>query len=328
MKLRAGLAAILVLSTFGACASLAANRTQGSRATARDSISVSQWAAQKGMAVRWIKRDESVELTRNGSRIRLQADSREAEINGTSVWLLFPVTRRDGGLWLSQRDLQATFGPILSPPSRAGGTIKNICLDPGHGGRDPGFKAGFSQEKAYTLLLAKQLRDDLTRAGFAVTLTRTSDRYVDLSDRPGLARNRRADLFISLHFNSVGSDQRDVHGTEVYSLTPQGAPSTNSRGETGGAGSIGNRNDSKNLFLAYQVQKALVANLGAVDRGVHRARFVVLRDATMPAVLVEAGFLSHPAEGKKIRDSEYRRKISRAVVEGVQAYKRMTEPRA
>ena len=75
------------------------------------------------------------------------------------------------------------------------------------------------------------------------------------------------------------------------------------------------------MVLAYQLQKSLSRNLGTEDRGVHRARFVVLRDATMPSALVEAGFMSHPEEGRKIFSAEYRRQIARAIVEGLNAYR-------
>jgi N-acetylmuramoyl-L-alanine amidase len=111
-------------------------------------------------------------------------------------------------------------------------------------------------------------------------------------------------------------------------LTPAGAPSSNARGEGAGAGSFaGNRSNDKNIFLAYQLQKSLTKNLAVEDRGVHRARFWVLRDAPMPAVLIEAGFLSNPAEGKKISDPAYRRQMARAIVDGIIAYKKQMEQR-
>ena len=105
-------------------------------------------------------------------------------------------------------------------------------------------------------------------------------------------------------------------------LTPAGAPSTNAGGEGGGAGWFaGNRFNDQNMLLAYQVQKALARQLGIEDRGVHRARFAVLRDAVMPAVLIEAGFMSHPTEGRKIFSASYRREIARAIVEGIMSYR-------
>ena len=134
-----------------------------------------------------------------------------------------------------------------------------------------------------------------------------------------MARRAGADLFLSLHFNAADIGRADARGSEVYALTPVGAASTNARGEGANAGAFpGNRQDEENLLLAFQIQKSLVGQLGSEDRGVRRARFEVLREATMPAALIEAGFLSHPVEGKKIFTVDYRRQMARAIVAGVQ----------
>jgi N-acetylmuramoyl-L-alanine amidase len=204
--------------------------------------------------------------------------------------------------------------------------VTRICLDPGHGGRDSGNHIGSHLEKAYTLLLAQELAAQLTRAGYKVTLTRNSDNFIELGDRPEIAKKRSADLFISLHFNSAPNSASTVRGAEVYCMTPVGAPSTNARGEGAGAGWYpGNRLNDKNVFLAYQLQKSVTKSLGAEDRGLHRARFAVLRDATMPAVLIEAGFMSNPSEGRKIFDAGYRRQTAKAIVEGIAAYRNSVE---
>jgi N-acetylmuramoyl-L-alanine amidase len=218
--------------------------------------------------------------------------------------------------------LDETIVPILSPPINAAGIkIKTICIDPGHGGKDPGNRVGWNQEKKYTLLLAQEVSTQLKTAGFNVVLTRRSDSFVDLPSRPELARARRADLFVSLHFNSTEEARNQVQGSEVYCLTPAGAFSTNARGEGDSRSVAGNRNDEKNMLLAYQIQKSILKNLGVEDRGVKRARFAVLRDTTMPAILVEAGFMSHPTEGKKIFNPAYRQQMARAIVEGILNYK-------
>ena len=185
--------------------------------------------------------------------------------------------------------------------NQPGAKVRTVCLDPGHGGKDPGNEVGSNQEKQHTLLLAKEVRAQLARAGLKVTLTRSTDSFVELPARPELAKRRSADLFVSLHFNAAEAGRSTVQGAEVYCLTPAGASSTNARGEGNGGGWFpGNRHNEQNLYLAYQVQKALTRNLAVEDRGVRRARFAVLRDAVMPAVLIEAGFLSHPVEGRQI----------------------------
>jgi hypothetical protein len=91
-----------------------------------------------------------------------------------------------------------------------------------------------------------------------------------------------------------------VSGPETYCITPVGAASSNAQGEGANYGATtANFSERKSLLLAYQVQRSLVKNLGAEDRGVRRARFAVLRDAAMPAILIESGYMTHPVEGQK-----------------------------
>jgi N-acetylmuramoyl-L-alanine amidase len=293
----------------------------------REHVRLAAWAKAQGLEVSWLAKDKVLQLIGRSNRIVLTLNSREARVNGISVWMLFPVVQHSGYVYLSRSDTLSTFGPLLAPGKSA--RITTICLDAGHGGRDPGNRSGSSYEKDYTLLLVNEVRNMLTKAGFKVVLTRSTDVYLDLENRPAIARKRGADLFVSLHFNAAESSRSLVKGAEVYSMTPAGAPSTNAQGEGAGAGSFsGNRNNDQNLLLAYHVQKSLVNSLYAEDRGVRRARFAVLRDATMPAILVEAGFMSHPAEGRKIFSAEYRRQMAKAIVDGIQAYQKVVQPAA
>jgi len=290
-------------------------------------VRFADWARGQGLKASWLKRGESVELVKSGVRLQFAVASREASFNGVQLWLLLPLTTRNGEVYLSQLDIDNTFRPLLAPPRNPPGKkVRTICLDAGHGGKDPGNRVGGRQEKEYTLRLTLELRDQLRRAGFKVALTRAGDSYPSLSDRPGAARRARADLFLSLHFNAAENGRADARGSEVYALTPAGAASTNARGEGANTGAFpGNRSDSANLLLAFQIQKSLLGQLHSEDRGVRRARFEVLREATMPAVLIEAGFLSHPVEGKKIFTAEYRRQMARAIVAGIQAYQKIVE---
>ncbi len=290
-------------------------------------VRLSEWARWQGLETRWLKREETFQAAKRGVRLQFTVDSREASFNGLQLWLLLPLATRNGDIYISQLDIDSTFRPLLSPPRNARGKkVRTICLDAGHGGKDPGNRVAGRQEKDYTLRLTLELRDQLLRAGFKVVLTRSTDTYPELSGRPALARRAGADLFVSLHFNATENGRDEARGSEVYAMTPVGAASTNSRGEGAGAGaSSGNRSDEKNLLLAFQIQKSLIRQLGSEDRGVRRARFEVLREATMPAALIEAGFLSHPIEGRKIFTTEYRRQMAKAIVEGIQAYKQIVE---
>jgi N-acetylmuramoyl-L-alanine amidase len=318
------LAILLVVTLTREAAAAEPRAIDPVRINGKEYLRLTDWASANGFSVRWTKKDEALQLS-GPAKLELQIHSPEAQIDDVEVRLLFPLAQQRDAVYISRADLQSTFGPILSPP-RTRTQVKTICLDPGHGGKDPGFSVGSNKEKKYTLLLAKELQDQLSRAGFKVSLTRTRDTYPERAERPDLARRRNADLFISLHFNATESSAKTVQGVEVYCLTPAGAPSSNAGGEGGGAGWFaGNRHNNENMYLAYQLQKTLTRGLGAEDRGVHRARFEVLREATMPAVLIEGGFMSHPVEGKKIFTPAYRKQMARAILDGITAYKKTTE---
>ncbi|MEK7707191.1 MAG: N-acetylmuramoyl-L-alanine amidase [Verrucomicrobiota bacterium] len=318
------LAASLALSAMSSPA--ASLRGDAVRVHGTDYVGLADWSRVKGLKWRWLKRDESFQLTNATVRFQFAVDSREARFNGLQLWLLFPLATRNGEILISRLDADNTLRPLLAPPRNGPDKkIKTICLDPGHGGKDSGNRVASKQEKDFTLRLAFELRDQLRKAGFQVYLTRSGDTFVELFDRNAVARSRNADLFVSLHFNATDGGRNEAKGAEVYALTPAGASSTNARGEGKGGWATGNKFNANNLLLACQIQKSLVRNLEVEDRGVRRARFAVLRDAAMPAVLIEAGFMSHPTEGKKIFDAAYRREMARAIVDGIGSYKRIVE---
>jgi N-acetylmuramoyl-L-alanine amidase len=293
----------------------------------KEYVRVADWARENDLALRWLKRDESVLLTNRSARLEFEVDSRAAQVNGVNVWLSHPVVQRNGSVYVSELDLRTAVRPVLYPPqNRPGAKVQTIVLDPGHGGNDPGNLDGSHQEKRYTLLLAQELSDQLRRAGLKVSLTRTSDVFVPLAERPGMARRRGADLFISLHWNSVSVGRNETKGAQTYCLSPAGAASSNEGGGNSGTGNErGNANNDKNMFLAYEIQRSLVRELRTDDQGVRRARYEVLREATMPAVLIEGGYMSHPAESRHIYDAAYRKLMARAIVEGVLSYKAHVE---
>ena len=295
----------------------------------RDYVRLRDWAAANDFQVRWAVRDKEVELSdKRGRHVRLAVNSAEAEVSGVKLWLSHPLVAAAGGaVCLSRLDLQSTLQPLLFPAKNyTGQKVKLVMLDSGHGGKDPGNRVGSQTEKKFTLLLAFEVREQLKKSGVKVALTRSTDTFVELADRPAKAQRLGADLFVSLHFNAIEQGRSDVKGAEVYCLTPFGVSSTNTRGE--GADSpwaIGNRSNDKNILLAWQLQHALLHNLGVEDRGVRRARFAVLRDALMPAALIEGGFMSHPEEGRKIFDPAYRHQMALAIANGILAYKRQVE---
>ncbi len=291
-------------------------------------LPLADWAGRNGYRTAARRGDEIV-LTNRTARLVFERDSRTAQINGVNVALSFPVAADKGQFLVAQLDLAKTVEPLVLVPKFPPGKIFTIVLDPGHGGKDPGNRVAGRSEKTATLALAQELRDQLKAAGFNVLLTRQKDQFVELPARPDLANRANAGLFVSLHFNATESGQSQVCGPETYCITPVGASSSNAQGEGANYGATpANRCEEKSLLLAYAVQKALVKNLGAEDRSVRRARFAVLREAEMPAILIEGGYMTHPTEGKKIFEAGYRRQLAAAIVKGILNYQRLTAPAA
>ena len=196
-------------------------------------------------------------------------------------------------------------------------TNLTIVIDAGHGGTDSGTKSvlGYRYEKEFTLDWARRLGWALAPNGWHVLFTRTNDTELSVSNRIAYAEAHKADLFLSLHFNSSAPNDQQV-GLETYCLTPTGMPSTVTRGfgDDSGLAFPNNAFDAQNLQFALRVHRALLQVNGKRDRGVRRARFLgVLRGQHCPAILVEGGYLSNPQEAGRIADPAYRQKLAEAV---------------
>jgi N-acetylmuramoyl-L-alanine amidase len=316
--------ALLFTAAHGA-AQAPLSRLERVQVFGKEYVRLEDWADSNGYQTKWIRKDEKVQVKTKYSTLNFEVDSRRAEINGIAIFLSVTVARKNGEAYISPLDLQTAVFPVLYPPRNSDESKVNlICLDPGHGGRDPGNQEGKNQEKKFTLALADEVKKQLRTAGFSVVMTRSSDTFVDLPIRPSIANKAEADLFVSLHFNST--EAGSARGIETYCLTPAHASSSNARGEGANTGAFpGNKLNEKNVMLAYQVQKSLVKSLSAEDRGVRRARWAVLKPAEMPGILIEGGFMSDSYEMGKISESGYRKKLAKAIVDGVVAYKKVVE---
>lgn len=140
-----------------------------------------------------------------------------------------------------------------------------------------------------------------------------------LPNRVAFAEQHKADLFLSLHFNSAYPD-RQQSGLETYCLTPAGMPSNLTRGYKDDRSAVypNNYYDQENLQFAIGLHRALLDVNGHADRGVRRARFpAVLQGQNRPAVLVEGGYLSNPREARLIADPAYRQRLAEAIAEAL-----------
>jgi len=270
------------------------------------------------------KNKDAVTLSSKYSRIELAVGHRDAVINKTKVYL-----NHSPGLWkthptLSEPDFRLLVDPIMRSQALRRRYVRRVMIDPGHGGRDPGARGKRIREKDLTLKLANQLAQELRKRGYTVALTRETDKTLQLRDRTAVAKRWRADLFVSVHANVTTS--KKVRGIETFVLAPVGCASTHG-GKTRKTASSGNAFDRENALLAYSIQQHLITTTQAVDRGLKRAEFVVLDTASCPAVLIETGFMSNPAEEICLTTPTHQAKLIRGIVDGIRHYQLSLAPK-
>jgi N-acetylmuramoyl-L-alanine amidase len=250
----------------------------------------------------------------------VKVGSQLAYWNGLEYRLGFAPELIGGHPYVHALDVRKNFAPLLGEPLRfKAGTV--LVIDPGHGGTDVGAASVYDghYEKEYTLDCARRLEAVLAGHGWTVLLTRTNDVNVSLASRVAFAEEHKADLFLSLHFNSSFPDRQQA-GLETYCLTPAGMPSSLTRGYRDDASLVypNNRFDAENLQYAVELHRAALAVNGDTDRGVRRARFLgVLQGQNRPAILVEGGYLSNPQEARQIADPAYRERYVEALAQGL-----------
>jgi N-acetylmuramoyl-L-alanine amidase len=313
--------ALALICTVAEAGSLNAHRIAGG-----EYVAVSELAKFYGLGRNQSGSSDRAEYRTSFAQLSLQSQRREIQINGAQHWLSLPVLAARGQLWVSSVDVLKDIDPVLRQGrSKTHSLIRTVILDPGHGGSDRGTRGANSIEKQMTLDVAKRVERDLEASGVNVILTRTSDSTVSLEERVDFASAKRADLFVSIHFNSGGS----ADGIETYCLPPAGATSTadaSSRSSSRDDGAaLGNRFDECNVWLAHCVHVSALRATGANDRGVRRARFYVLRNTGCPAILIEGGFLTNRAEEQRILNAEYRERLAKAIADGILTYKRSVE---
>ncbi len=286
-------------------------------------ISLSQYAKMTGMNYNTLVRGKKMNVFSKYNRLSFEVHSRAVRVNGYFVNLGHPVAVSKGMLYLSKRDAYKTLAPILSPTHLKNPRVPfRVVIDAGHGGRDKGAENKYYgiKEKDVNLDIALRLGRALQQMGYKVSYTRTKDVFIDLEHRPVIANRRGADLFISIHSNAAVN--KGVSGVETYALTPTWLPSSSStklrKSDT--ESYAGNNVDGWSQLLSYSIQRSLVDTTDSDDRGARRARFAVLRTATMPACLVEVGFISNKAECSKLANKSYRQNVANAIARGVARY--------
>ena len=215
----------------------------------------------------------------------------------------------------------ATSSDVVAPKkigsaSRGNYDVLNkiVYLDAGHGGYDPGASYFGISEKSLTLAIQSRVKAKLEAEGYQVVTTRTSDTYVDLTDRSHAANASESDIFVSIHINASGSSA--AQGIETYYYQPY-AEYPSRINATYHANST---RLSMSDTLANAIQSSLINATGAQNQGVKRQTFAVLRETTAPAVLLELGFLSNPQEAARLNTSAYQETLANAIVAGIKRY--------
>jgi N-acetylmuramoyl-L-alanine amidase len=258
----------------------------------------------------------------SGRNLKGHIGSPELYINNLKFNLSYPVAETNGQPLISRMDLTKLIEPVMRPGRiRNAEPVYTIVLDPGHGGHDKGALSRYGCEKDFTLDVALRTRDLLQRQGFRVVMTRTTDVFIPLEERTRFANQYSNALFIAIHFNDGG---RDATGIETYTLAPQGVPSMMADGPRVSDFTVckGNARDAENMALACATHSAMIARSRLYDRGIKRARFVVIRDITIPGVLVEGGFLSNPYDSALIATPNYRSQLALCIAGAVINYRR------
>jgi len=221
-----------------------------------------------------------------------------------------------------------------------------VVIDAGHGGEDPGAPGG---EKEICLSVAKKLADMINKEkGMKAVLTRKDDYYVGLVKRTEIARENKADLFVSLHAD--GFSDKSVRGVSVWVLSPKGANSEMGRwleqaeeaSDLAGGVDISHQDPlvaqvlldlsmhysvGESFKAAEFVRKQLSSSMSKMHgKNIKKAAFVVLRMPDIPAMLVEMGFISNKAENKQLKSSKHQKKIAKSVLTGVKNYFRSNPP--
>ncbi len=299
-------------------------------------------AARLDLGLRWLDPGRRLLLSNRAHRIELVAGGRFqgllAFVDGLEVYLGDPVVARSGGLFISRTDLERRLLPLVRPQACGPPPPRPhvIVIDPGHGGDDSGTTNPRLRlrEKTLTLDTARRLGRLLEADGYRVILTRTGDYKLDrdhdadLRDRAEVAVAARADLFLSIHYNSVAPDSR-THGTEVYIFCPRFQRSTDSWGRHQDDSepsrrfpdpSPVNRYDRWSAVFAHAMHGELLRRLGTEDRGEKLRHLGVLRPLHCPGILVEAAFLSNDAEAARVATPAFREQIAEAMRAGVRAY--------
>ena len=242
------------------------------------------------------------------------------------------------------------FNFNVNAPTRGGYKIRTVVLDAGHGGQDPGCVGKISKEKDVALSIILKFGEHLEKnhPELKVIYTRKTDVFIPLHERARIANRNKADLFISVHCNAVGNNPQ-VKGTETFVLGLDRAKHNLDVAKRENAAILFEEDYEDNyegydpnsdeghimmslfqnayidqsIHLAYYIENEFKQQLNTPSRGVKQDGFLVLRNAAMPSVLVEAGFLSNPEEEKILATDAGQSKVAASLYKSFLQYQKL-----
>ena len=252
-----------------------------------DTLNTTPWGIEGYKTIAYSKSYFNSEIT-----VIKEAKTRRA------AWVLISFKGKELG-WIDINAIKKIY------PSK-----KVVVIDPGHGGKDPGAQAGGVKESDLNLKVAKKIQLKLVNSGYEVIMTRTTDKFLELSEIAKIANKVNPDIFVSVHTNSFN---RSANGIETFSYNKAGKPNN-----------ILMANNPKRLLnssiLSQSIQNALIKETKAFDRKAKKANFHVVRETGMPAVLVEIGFVDNATERRKLVSNFYQEKLATGIIQGIQTY--------
>ncbi len=300
-------------------------------------------AAESGMTLYWDTLSASGIIEKNGHQISFQAENPLCMLDSSALIITDAPVLKDGMLYVTDGFISSAEEYFKSAGGADGFKIGAILIDPGHGGKDPGASGTFKvngktikvQEKDVVLSIGKMLYSRLKAAypEKQIIMTRYGDTFPQLSERTDIANNvklgaNEAILYVSIHANA--SLNKASSGYEVWYLSPGYRRTVLDKSATGGDNSLfpilnsmmEEEYTTESILIAKFIMDGLGAQIGNLSkaRGIKAEEWFVVRNANMPSVLVEVGFVTNEKEALNLNTESYLQKIALGIYNGISAF--------
>lgn len=300
-------------------------------------------AAESGMTLYWDTLSATGIIEKNGHQISFQAENPLCMLDSSSLIITDAPVLKDGKLYVTDGFISSAEEYFKSAGGADGFKIGAILIDPGHGGKDPGASGTFKvngktikvQEKDVVLFIGKMLYSRLKAAypEKQIIMTRYGDTFPQLSERTDIANNvklgaNEAILYVSIHANA--SLNKASSGYEVWYLSPGYRRTVLDKSATGGDNSLfpilnsmmEEEYTTESILIAKFIMDGLGAQIGNLSkaRGIKAEEWFVVRNANMPSVLIEVGFVTNEKEALNLNTESYLQKIALGIYNGISAF--------